>query len=131
MVLSQKKNQAKIILQWIFVSFFDRIFHRVFFHFWNRINLYDYWISQSNMFCPSEDRIVLGSKENLNENMASFSLKVIETDIILCFFAKICRSERSISFFFFSFCWGLNRISIVLLLCCWTKESFIRICMCG
>lgn len=32
------------------------------------------------MFCASDERIVLGSKENLNENMANFSLKVIEKE---------------------------------------------------
>lgn len=35
------------------------------------------------MFCASDERIVLGSKENLNENMANFSLKVKENEFIL------------------------------------------------
>lgn len=38
------------------------------------------------MFCASDERIVLGSKENLDENMANFSLKV--TEIIIKYFFR-------------------------------------------
>lgn len=55
------------------------------------------WISQSNMFCASDERIVLGSKENLDENMANFSLKVIEKKIFHVFEEFFVRCK---SFFF-------------------------------
>lgn len=70
------------------------------------------------MFCASDERIVLGSKENLDENMANFSLKVIETEFYILSTENFwLRNEKTdISFI------HISEKAVWLLLYCWSRE---------
>lgn len=112
----EKKERKFVSVNIFFVYRVLRNFPLVF-----RISIFfNCWVSQSNMFSASDEkRIVLGSKENLDENMANFSLKVIKIEIVLYFPGTCLLSKNIVANILFFCCCG----------CCWARHHLIHICM--